>query len=468
MFELKNAFKNVKRNIKRYSIVGIIIFIISLISVVALIVNQSSQATVDYYLNLYGKEATIDIDPEQLRASFDPTAASSDGKSDHAEMPTGLTYDQYEQFADSDYVKSVSYVQMTRIVNEALETSDPDATEEVPAGSVQMLSSDGKQIDSDAMASSFNLIGSDNLEGSSYFADTANVLVDGEYPTNNNEILVSSDILDWNNLSIGDKIKFTSADDSSTKQSLTIVGTYESVSTDQIMMGSQNLVFTNYNTVSKFTDSKENITATYELTSYDVVDEFEQECYDKGLDEMYYVNNNQELLNQVIGPVESTMNLLNNVLIVVFIIGGAILIFVNILILRERKYEIGVLRALGMKTSKLTKSLMLEALIVALVAMSVATIVGIGFAQPISDALIASNATEVANGGPETTIGHGGMATMSGPEASSETVATVETSINLSVLAITLGINMILMLVTTFVASKFISRQQPNEILREQ
>lgn len=453
MYDIKNSIKNVSRNIKRYAIVGVLIFIISFISVIALIVNQSSKSTIEHYLNEYGTTATIDIDPEQMSQTFESKEASAGGTSDIAT----ISYEQYEQYADSQYVESVSYQQMAMVTNEDLVTSSDD-TEADAEPVMQASGPGGKQ-----MSGGFTLIGSDFLESSSYFKDDANIIVDGDYPTADKQVLISSDLAEYNDLAVGDTISFENSNgDAAVK--LEISGLYQAASSEQMMMGMQSNIFTNYDTVSEFTSERSNITATYTLTSYDVVDAFEQELYDEGLDEIYYVNNNQTLLNQIIGPVESTISILNNVLIVVFIIGGAILIFINLLILRERKYEIGVLRALGMKTSQVTRGLIIEMVIVTLVAMVLATAVGTVFAQPISDAMIATNTT-ASDPMASKQMGHGAVNVTQ--MTSTETVTSIDANINFYVLAVTLGINMLLVLVTTFVAAKFINRQQPNEILRE-
>lgn len=465
MYELKNSSKNVKRNIKRYSIVGVLIFIISFISVIALIVNQSSESTIDYYLNQYGKTATIDIDPEQMSMNFseDKGATNLEQGTEPVEIDE-ISYEDYVNYADSEYVDSVSYQQLTQVYNENLVTTDADAEEEAADTSSNqpemVISQSGHGV------GGFTLIGSDTLESSSYFEDDANVLVDGEMPTEDNQVLISSDLASYNDLAVGDKIKFGD-ENSENMVTLTISGLYQAASSEQMMMGVQNNIFTNYNTVSNFTTEHTNVSATYTLTSYQVVDEFEQELYDKGLDEMYYVNNNQTLLQQIIGPVESTMSILNNLLIVVFVIGGVILIFINLLILRERKYEIGVLRALGMKSRQVTRGLITEMVIVATIAMLFAIIIGVSFAQPISDTLI-SNSSISSDPMQVQTMGKGMSMTQPIGANTSSPVTSIDIQINATVLLVTLAINMVLILITTFVASRFINRQHPNEILREQ
>ncbi|MFV0288853.1 MAG: ABC transporter permease [Mycoplasmatales bacterium] len=469
MFELKNAYQNVKRNKKRYIIVGILIFIISFISIIALIVNQSAQVTIEEYLNEYGSEATIDIDPEQMVRGEPGEESASSSESNR---PDSLTYEEYEEIAQSEYVDSVAYEQTAQITSDDVTALESD----MPTGRPGMSEESTTEA-----TNSFTILGSDDLNASSYFEDDVNVITDGEYPSSDNEILISSDLAEENELAVGDSANFIDNDD--TTISLNIVGIYENVSQDQMsMQNSQNMVFSNYNTISNFTSEKTNITAKYTLTSYEVVEDFEQELYDNGLDEMYYVNNNQELLDQVLGPVESTMSLLNNLMIAVFIIGGAILIFINLLILRERKYEIGVLRALGQKKVKVISGLLMEAIIVTIISMIIATIVGIFMAQPVSNILMSSNSSvsspDTMNQGGETTgggsmgggsmgggsMGGRGTGMMSGV---ADTVTSIQTTMNVKVLVFTFGINLLLILLTTIISSAFITRQQPNEILRE-
>lgn len=446
MFTITNSFKNVLRNKKRYIIVAILIFIISFTSIISLVINQSAQNTTTSYLEEYGNEAKIEIDPEKMMELKQQGSVGGQ----RPQKPDNLTYEQYEEFATSQYVQSVTYEEITTIYNEGLEVTNvaPDmmgnknfGNEEVPSGN------------------SFSLIGMEDLENSGYFSDSNYVLTDGEYPKKEKEILVNSSILDKNNLSIGDKISFSSSENSNIN--LTISGVYENISSSQVSMSNENLLFTNSNTISNFTSDKLNVVATYLLTSYKDAEAFEKELYDMGLDEMYYVNNNQTLLNQVLGPVNSTISLLKTLMIAVILIGSGILIFINLLILRERKYEIGVLRALGQSKFKVIQGLVVEILIVTCIAMFLAMLVGIATSQPISDFLISSSGTStptMMDRGPRNNVS-------SIPNV--EVVTTIETSINFIVLSIIFIINILCILITLCISSYFIIRQQPNEILRE-
>ena len=73
----------------------------------------------------------------------------------------------------------------------------------------------------------------------------------------------------------------------------------------------------------------------------------------------------------------------------VLLLGGSILLLISTMAIRERKYEIGVLRAMGMKKSKVAIGLISEMLIITTVALFIGLCVSSIVAQPVSDKLFA-------------------------------------------------------------------------------
>ena len=76
-------------------------------------------------------------------------------------------------------------------------------------------------------------------------------------------------------------------------------------------------------------------------------------------------------------------------MISVLLLGGAILLLISTMAIRERKYEIGVLRAMGMKKFKVAIGLISEMLIITTVALFIGLCVSSIVAQPVSDKLFA-------------------------------------------------------------------------------
>ena len=73
----------------------------------------------------------------------------------------------------------------------------------------------------------------------------------------------------------------------------------------------------------------------------------------------------------------------------ILLLGGSILLLISTMAIRERKYEIGVLRAMGMKKFKVAIGLISEMLMITTVALFIGLCVSSIVAQPVSDKLFA-------------------------------------------------------------------------------
>ena len=108
----------------------------------------------------------------------------------------------------------------------------------------------------------------------------------------------------------------------------------------------------------------------------------------KGLPSCYYVSSTDGEYKKIVAPVNGLIKMANIFLMVVLILGSLILILLSLLMIRERKYEIGVLRAKGMKKGKVALQFLTENFI--LIAISLVFGLGGGrlLAQPVSDILL--------------------------------------------------------------------------------
>jgi putative ABC transport system permease protein len=88
-------------------------------------------------------------------------------------------------------------------------------------------------------------------------------------------------------------------------------------------------------------------------------------------------------------PLEGLRDISRTFLLIVLALGAAIMVLLSITAVRERKYEIGVLRAMGMKKSKVALGLWVEIIVVTCLCSIFAMVVGGLLAQPISDSLLA-------------------------------------------------------------------------------
>lgn len=110
----------------------------------------------------------------------------------------------------------------------------------------------------------------------------------------------------------------------------------------------------------------------------------------------------------IVGPVEGLKSVAVTFMIVVLVLGGLIIALLSSMAIRERKYEIGVLRAMGMKKSRVAFGLWAESLILTGVCLAVGLGAGTLLAQPITDFLLSGQA-EAAAGNDATNQQAGGM-----------------------------------------------------------
>ena len=94
---------------------------------------------------------------------------------------------------------------------------------------------------------------------------------------------------------------------------------------------------------------------------------------------------------------ESSLVPLNNLskfaltlLIVVLAVGGVVLVVITLLNVRERKYEIGVLAAIGVNKVKVAAQFTLELLIVTMIGLALGACAGAVASVPVSNQLLAS------------------------------------------------------------------------------
>lgn len=97
-----------------------------------------------------------------------------------------------------------------------------------------------------------------------------------------------------------------------------------------------------------------------------------------------------EAYEQSLLPLQNLSKFAAWFLLVVLLIGGVILIVFHIFNIRERKYEIGVLTAIGMRKSRVALQFLTELFTVTFVFLLLGTAIGGAASVPVTNALLAS------------------------------------------------------------------------------
>jgi len=342
-------------------------------------ITNTSDRIIDEYKGQFGIEVTIERNTQTFVDMRQRGEAS---------MGITITNEQYIAFADSELL------QRSVIMNSALVYSETltaiGQTGELSAGHGY------------AIAPTMQLQGN-NWED---FANGHRIFLDGgEMPARINECIISEGLAELNGISVGDTIQLYGAvmeqaaamGFAPAVYNLIVTGIYfcsaESVSTwGSTTMTRQNEVLTVAETMPGA-----QVIARYYLNHPSDLEAFERELRTKGLHAIFDVNTDENLYNAIVGPVEGMRGIVMTFMVVVLILGAIILILLSSIAIRERKYEIGVLRAMGMKKAKVALGLWFEMIIITALCLIIGTFAGSIVAQPISNRLLEQQSENAQN-----------------------------------------------------------------------
>ena len=129
----------------------------------------------------------------------------------------------------------------------------------------------------------------------------------------------------------------------------------------------------------------ESLNATYSFATVEDYETFEKEVYELGLSDSYTVSSaDLSSFENSMAPLETLSTTAGYFLLVILGIGAVILIVLNIFSVRERKYEIGVLTAMGMKKQKVALQFLTEIFVVTLSAVIIGAAVGAAASVPVA------------------------------------------------------------------------------------
>lgn len=258
--------------------------------------------------------------------------------------------------------------------------------------------------------------------------------------------VISDELATYNSLLVGDSVTVTNPNKEAETYTLKVVGIFKNsqstVSEGGMMRGfaaandPANQIYMSYTALSGIlsqseanadtsTDSdsgEETTTAmpgqlsgTYTFASMDDYNAFEDQAKDLGLADDYTVSSSDvSSYEQSLVPLENLSKMAGYFLIVVLAIGAVVLFVINIFNVRERKYEVGVLTAIGMKKHKVALQFIMETCIITIMAIIIGGAAGSAASVPVTNSLLAAQIKSQENTQQETEASFGREA-MGGP-----------------------------------------------------
>ena len=440
MYIFKNALRNVSKSKGRNILIGIIVFIISFAACVSLSIQAASDDAAREAMEDLKITAQISVDREAMMQGMD----SMEDRQAALEGGQDLTLEELETYAEAESVADFYYTASASLNGESLEPLDMTGTQEdsqeeteesgqnsqedqmqMPQGMEMPGSQNGQGMGGGRMGTQgdFTLTGYSSDAAMTDFLDGASAITEGEMfaeGTADNTCVINSELAAYNDLAVGDTITLANPNEESETYTLTICGIYEKESQGDSafgMMGgfmagadSSNQIYTSYQTLEGIlsqseeaavteTDSETGRTTTTALQSmlngsyaFDSVEDYEnfqEEVKDMGLSENYTVSSSDlSSYEESLKPLENLSEYAGYFLLVIMIIGAAILIVLHIFAIRERKYEIGVLAAIGMKKWKIALQFLLESLCVTFLGLLIGAAAGAVSSVPVTNTLL--------------------------------------------------------------------------------
>ncbi len=338
----------------------------------------------------------------------------------------------------------------------------------------------------------FTITGVSSSADYSSFSDGTATLEDGEALTaddaGTNNVLIEETLAESNDLSVGDTFKLTDSDGEN-EVTVTVKGIYSTtesasgIAAQVSMLNPVNTIYSYYtlaNTLSGNTDEDTVDSAIYTLSEPSKVTAFTKAA-EKVIDtDTYDLTTNDQLYQSMITPLENVSSFAKNIVILVAVAGIIILTLIVMLMIRERRYEIGVLLSMGESRAKMIFQFFTEMFVTMLIALVIATFTGNIVGNVVGNQLLSQETTTSQtdtqtqqggnnqqgnqNGGP----GGGGGGQMGGLNTAVQGSTEID-DLNITVqpkeVAILAGLGLVISFFSILLSSFGILRLNPKKIL---
>lgn len=499
MYLIKNAIRNIVRSKGKNLLIASIIFVIGLSCCLALSIKQAANTAKEEGMDQLNITATISYDRQKMMQDMQPPSEGGESSNEdmresmrEAMQGQNLSLKELQTYAEDSNVKDFYYTSSLSLnSNDNLQAIESSSQGFGGNGGGGM----GGNIEMSFASGDFTLLGYSSYDAMSDFVSGSNALSDGEYfdLDSDNQCIISEDLATYNSISVGDTITLINPNNENETFELTVSGIYSMTSNQGglQMNDPANQILTSTTVIDSISDTSANNSENEENSSYlestiqgtyvfsDVVayEAFSEDVYDLGLSDEFVVQSSDVTsYEQSLEPLNNLADYANTFLIVILIIGGVILVVFQLLRIKERTYEIGVLSAIGMNRKKISFQFLTELFIITAISMILAIGVGSATSVPITNALLENESTTLDSstdsdfpsgmGGGQMQGGPGGQSGGMGMQ-SANYIDEVSSATNLTVVIQILGISLLLTILSGGVAILFVLRYDPIKILSQ-
>lgn len=289
--------------------------------------------------------------------------------------------------------------------------------------------------------------------------------------TNSNEALISSQMASKNDLSVGSTF-------SAYNTTITVAGIF-TASSDQSTQGTVVLALPTLQSLSSQSGDVTSATAT--VNSLDNLSSATT-AVKSTLGSSADVESAQQQADNTVAPLNSVKSVATFSLIGAVAAGAVIILLTMIMVVRERKKEIGVIKAIGGSNLRIMSEFMVESLTLAILGAIVGLVIGVVGGQPVTKMLVnnstTSTTTTIQAGGPAAGGGFAAVRTNGGGgfgggfrggfqrNGAVKGISNIKAQIGFGILLDGFGAAVLIAVVGSALSAAMIAKVRPSTIMR--
>lgn len=469
---IKRAFLNIKEKKGRSILLLLVMSAILLFVLSGIIIQNAAKSAIATAKESSNATVTLTANREQAFKNI----RKSKSKSMTLSLPS-VSIATAKKIAKSSYVKSYNVTNSTTVNAKsftAIKTSSSSQSGPSMGGNNKSQSSSG-DITLSGVSSTSTVLSSSSAK-----------LVSGRGLTvsdaNTNNVVIEKELAKDNSLKVGSTIKVKDTDDK--VRTLKVVGIYKASSTASSGgMGQSDPGNTIY-TSAQYVNKVKGTTGKAESVTFIMNNPAKASAFIKQAKKListskFSLTTDDSTYQSLLTPLNNVKSFANKIVWLVTIAGTIILALIVILMIRERRYEIGVLLSMGEKRWKVISQFFTEMFVV-LIFSTIIAVIGGGFVgNYMSKELVSQSSSTTTStmtvssgqsqGGTPTQGGmpNGGGATQQGQNTGSQqsSLSNLEVSVDLMSILELFGFGLVIILIAILAGTVNVLRLEPKKIL---
>lgn len=483
---IKRAGLYLRQKIGRTALITLVMSAIMIFVLAGIIIQSAAIQATNSAKNSAGTTVTLSADREKAFASMRKSQSSSSSSSSSSSnaAPAAITMPSVK-IKTAEKIAALSNVAGYQYSNSAsVNASGFSAVTTSSSRGGGQGGFSGSSNSGDITISGVSTTAAEtNFKSKSYKITSGRGITAADKNTNN--VVIESELATSNSLKVGSTIKVKTTDDDSKTYTLNVVGIYKAKTSTSSQGGPNmsdpsNTIYSSYTFAGTVNGDTTSVTSVvYTLTDSSKEKAFTKQAK-KLISSSFSLTSSSETYALLMKPMKNVQSFANKIVWIVGIAGTIILALITVLMIRERRHEIGVLMALGESKFKIVLQLFSELFAVLVLSLVIAGVAGNFVGNAVGKQLVSqqttatqSTSTGAGFGGGGQQPGGGGGTAPSGAGRSGQTsmtasgsqVSTLKTKISAKSMAELGGLGLGIIAIAVVAGSTPIFRLKPKKIL---